>query len=195
MGEESCPELCLCLEVNCCFASSVMSTRFMLQHEMQIGNSQCDENLICLVAACEWTACIVSCVDESLGHAVQQLADGVYVSVCSCMQTQHALQLDARDSGTVPTFQTNVVMMAPPAQQMVAMPAHPGVPGQPHGAVMYAPQPGSYGQQQHPVYGYAAPQQPGGQMYYAPQPGGAGPAYANPNPMYAPPPPQYGPKY
>ncbi len=54
--EQSCPECCLCLETTLCFASSVMSTRFMLQQEMQIGNSACDDRLICLVVGCEWTA-------------------------------------------------------------------------------------------------------------------------------------------
>lgn len=31
MGESSSPECCLCLEVWCCFAQSVASTRFMIQ--------------------------------------------------------------------------------------------------------------------------------------------------------------------
>ena len=57
LNEQSCPEVCLAAEVMCCFPSSVMSTRLMLQHEMQIGNSECDNNLLCCISACEW------CVD------------------------------------------------------------------------------------------------------------------------------------
>ena len=210
--EESCPEVCLCLEVCCCFASSVMSTRLMLQSEMQLGNSACDDRLICLVGIFETAACIVSCVDEDLGHLLHMMADGVYVSVCGCMQSQHKAQLDARDAGTIPTFATNVVMVAPPGmQQMVQMqpgvqmnPMHGGGGGYPPAQPMgYGqPQPMGYGQPQPMGYGQPAPMgygQPQQQvvyaqpapMYYAPQPvGGPGaPQYGNP--MYAPPGAQY----
>lgn len=46
MNEESCPELCLCLETVCCFAQSVASTRFMIQDEMHLENTQCDNCLV-----------------------------------------------------------------------------------------------------------------------------------------------------
>ena len=182
-GEDSCPQLCLCLEVSLCFSSSVLSTRFMIQHEHQIGNSECDDRLICLVAGCEFAACILSCIDEQLGDLVHTLSDGVYISVCACMQTQHKLQLDARDAGTAPTFQTTV-MVAPVAQQMQVM--QPGM--QPYGYGQ--PQPGYGLPQQQPGY---APQPQYGQpapVYYAPQQAGYPPQqgqYANP--MYVAPQP------
>ena len=185
--EESCPQFCLCLEVSLCFSSSVLSTRYMIQHEHQIGNSECDDRLICLIAGCEIAACIVSCIDDQLGDLVHTMSDGVYISVCACMQTQHKLQLDARDAGTSPTFATTM-MVAPVAQQM---------------QVMQPPmqQPYGYGQPQQPAYGYpqqqqgyAQPQQPA-PMYYAPQQAGypvqQQGQYANP--MYVPPQqPQHG---
>ena len=160
-----------------CFSSSVLSTRYMLQHEHQIGNSECDDRLICLIIGCETAACIVSCIDEQLGDLVHTMSDGVYISVCACMQTQHKLQLDARDAGTAPTFQTTV-MVAPVAQQMQVMqPAM--MPPQPYG--MPPPQPGYGYAQPQPQYGYA--QQQPAPMYYAPQQAGYPPqqgAYANP---------------
>ena len=46
MNEEQCPELCLALETVCCFAQSVASTRFMIQDEMHLENTQCDNCLV-----------------------------------------------------------------------------------------------------------------------------------------------------
>lgn len=49
MGEQSCPEFCLVMEVCCCFAQSVASTRWLLQDEMRIANTKCDN---CIIGAC-----------------------------------------------------------------------------------------------------------------------------------------------
>jgi hypothetical protein len=45
-GEAKCPEVCLCLETVFCFPQSVASTRWMIQDEMQLQNTKCDN--------CEW---------------------------------------------------------------------------------------------------------------------------------------------
>ncbi len=179
-GEESCPECCLATEVCLCFASSVLSTRFMLQDEMQVGNSRCDDALICFVIACEWAACILSLIDDEAAAIAHNASDAVYISVCACMQTQHKLQLDARDEGRVPTFTTTtaITMNPPPAQQMVMMPSQGYAPQQPPMAYGgYAQQPG-YAPQQQAVY-YAPPggfqPQAGPPGYYAQQPMAMGP--------------------
>lgn len=39
MGEQKCPEVCLCLEVVICFTQSVASTRWMLQDEMHVSGT------------------------------------------------------------------------------------------------------------------------------------------------------------
>ena len=46
MNEDQCPEFCLCLETVCCFAQSVASTRFMIQDEMHLENTPCDNCLV-----------------------------------------------------------------------------------------------------------------------------------------------------
>lgn len=46
MGEQSCPEFCLVMEVCFCFAQSVASTRWLLQDEMRIANTKCDNCII-----------------------------------------------------------------------------------------------------------------------------------------------------
>lgn len=146
----------------------------MLQDEMQVGNLPCDNALITFVVACEWTACILGIVDPQLGDLAHNVADAVYTSTCACMQTQHKVQLDARDEGRVPTFTTTVlVSMNPPQQQqMVMMAPQPMVPQQ-----QYYAQPGQ------PMMMAPVPQQgyyvqPGQPMAMAP---GAQPVvYTNP---------------
>ena len=69
------------------------------------------------LVAMEQLACIFRCAGEITGNPVLEEAGAVltlgadvtYCSVCSCMQTQHKLQLDARDEGryTPPVFQTS----------------------------------------------------------------------------------------
>jgi hypothetical protein len=44
--ESECPELCLGLEVTCCFANSVVSTRYLIQDTMIVQNTECDNCLI-----------------------------------------------------------------------------------------------------------------------------------------------------
>ncbi len=46
MGEQNCPEFCLVMEVCFCFAQSVASTRWLLQDEMRIANTKCDNCII-----------------------------------------------------------------------------------------------------------------------------------------------------
>ncbi|GFH18589.1 uncharacterized protein HaLaN_15419, partial [Haematococcus lacustris] len=46
MGESSNPECCLCMEVMCCFAQSVASTRFMIMDELRLETTACDNCLI-----------------------------------------------------------------------------------------------------------------------------------------------------
>ena len=155
-----------------------MSTRLMLQHEMQIGNSSCDENMLCCIGACECFACVVSMADPQYGDLAHTLADGLYYGSCACMQTQHKIQLDARDMGKVVTFAVSTVTTVAPIvpQGMYASPM-------PQQQVMYGqPQP-QMGYAQQPQMGYAQPQQMGyaQQQQYAPPPQQFG------QPQYAPP--------
>lgn len=105
MGESSCPWLCLAMEVTLCYPQSVFVTRFMIQDEMRIGNTQCDNCIIGTVIALQYLACIfqiIACIIQSdevhlAANILSWSADLVYCSVCACMQTQHFVQLDERD--------------------------------------------------------------------------------------------------
>merc|ERR1711920_132394 len=136
-GEKSCPQLCLCLETVFCFAQSVMSTRFMIQDEMQLENTSCDNCLMGTVVVLQQIACILQIVACFVGsgelqdaaNIVSCIADLVYCSVCACMQAQHEHQLDQRD--LTPTIALGVPappMIVPPGQAP-PMKGHPGKTG------------------------------------------------------------------
>jgi len=59
-GESKCPSCCLCAETFFCFAQSVMGTRWMLQDQMQIQNTKCDNCLIGTMVALQYVSCIFS---------------------------------------------------------------------------------------------------------------------------------------
>ena len=141
-GESNCPEVCLATETTCCFANSVVSTRYMLQDSMIIQNTQCDDVLVGILIALEQLACIFRCAGDITGNRALEEAGGIltvaadltYCSVCGCMQcaslratagtcgaawtdsrlqrVQHKLQLDALEEGRY-----SAPAFMPPAQQ------------------------------------------------------------------------------
>ncbi|KVH95370.1 Uncharacterized protein family Cys-rich [Cynara cardunculus var. scolymus] len=149
-----------CNLVFCCFGNSVASTRFMLQDEFHIQTTKCDNCIIGCMVCLQQLACIFSIIaclvgSDELSDASQLLnclADLVFCTVCTCMQTQHKVEMDKRDGkfGMRP-------MDVPPVQEMsrIDQPYHPNVQyGQPH----YG-----YPLPQHQAQGYPPP------MYYPPQ--------------------------
>lgn len=111
------------LQVTCCFGSSVAVTRWMLQDELRIQNTACDNCLLGtmlflqqLACLCQVAACITG--DETLGQLadfISFLAEVVWWSVCACLQTQHKVQLDERDK----TGGAGVVIQQSPMQAPV----------------------------------------------------------------------------
>lgn len=140
-GESKCPELCLATEAFLCFGSSVASTRFLLQDEFNIQTTQCDNCIISFMFCLQQLACICSLVACIVGNqgiseasqAISCVSDAVYWTVCSCMQTQHKVEMDKRDGKL-----GGAAMTVPPMQQMSRI--DQPVPPQ----VGYAPQPASY---------------------------------------------------
>lgn len=57
-GEQNCPDVCLAVETLLCFPNSVLATRFYLQDQMVLQNTQCDNNLM----ACEMALLQLSCI-------------------------------------------------------------------------------------------------------------------------------------
>ena len=129
LGEKSCPEFCLCVEVCCCFPSAVATSRFMIQDEQRVENTQCDNFIIGFMLCLNQLACIfriaalISQQDEieQIADILDCMADLTYCTVCACMQTQHQQQLKQRDPNARPPPPNNP-MMPPPQMQMQQMP-------------------------------------------------------------------------
>ncbi|XP_008233014.2 PREDICTED: uncharacterized protein LOC103332095 isoform X2 [Prunus mume] len=93
-GESHCPELCLGTEVCFCFATSVSSTRFLIQDELNIKTTPCDNCMIGFMVILNQIACIfslIACItgNEELGeisNVLSCIADTVFCSVCACIQ-------------------------------------------------------------------------------------------------------------
>ena len=103
-GEQRCPSFCLGVEVCLCFSNSVASTRWMLQDQMTLSNTKCDNCIIATTVFLQYVACIFSllaiCIDglQEAACILDWTADLLWCSMCACMQTQHKVQLDARDA-------------------------------------------------------------------------------------------------
>ncbi|TYI91102.1 hypothetical protein E1A91_D03G168000v1 [Gossypium mustelinum] len=129
--ENKCPEFCLCTEVFCCFGNSVASTRFLLQDELNIQTTECDNCIIAFMLCLQQVACIFSFVAMIIGndeireaaHILNCLADIAYCSVCPCMQTQHKIEMDKRDRMFSPR-----PMTIPPIQFMLRTDYHQNPP-------------------------------------------------------------------
>nr|XP_004229914.1 basic salivary proline-rich protein 2-like isoform X1 [Solanum lycopersicum] len=174
-GESRCPEFCLGTEVFLCFGNSVASTRFMLQDEFNLQTTKCDNCIIGFMFCLQQLACICSIIaclagSEELQDASQLLnclSDFVYFTVCSCMQTQHKVEMDKRDGKFGPR-----PMSVPPVQQMSRLdqPVPPvvgyppiqqpqGYPPQPHGNPPPPQHPQGYPPSQQNPQEYQPPQQ------------------------------------
>ncbi|XP_047320816.1 pollen-specific leucine-rich repeat extensin-like protein 3 [Impatiens glandulifera] len=176
-GERKCPEFCLCTEVFLCFPNSVATTRFMMQDEFNIQTTQCDNCIIGFMFCLQQLACIFSlaaCLTgidelEEASQLLSCLSDLVYCSVCSCMQTQHKVELDKRDGKFGPR-----PIMAPPSPQHMSridqQPYPPPPSGYPQPPSGY-PSPPSSGYPPPPSSAYPPPPPPHQQMYgYPSQP-------------------------
>lgn len=160
-GEQNAPEVCLALEVCCCFAQSVAATRWAIQDELRLQTTQCDNCIIGTMICASYFACLCSiaaCLTGSdeinqLAQVLDCVADILWCSVCACMQTQHKQELDSRDQrggaggGMAPHNAPAVQMIQTggyPPQQHAGYPPQQGYGQPPPG---YPPQQG-YGQQQ-----------------------------------------------
>lgn len=85
-NNQNCPEFCLGLEVFCCFAQSVASTRWLVQDELGIKNTSCDDCIIGTMIAAQYLACVCSIAACLTGsdeiNDAARLLGAFYVCVC-----------------------------------------------------------------------------------------------------------------
>ena len=109
-GERRCPRLCLATEACCCFANSVLVSRFLIQDELAVQNTKTDNCVIATMVFLQQLACVCSivaaCTDnpgiDAASDVINVLADLTYCAVCACLQTQHRVELDVRDGVRAP---------------------------------------------------------------------------------------------
>eukprot|EP00045_Choanoeca_perplexa_P022984 m.11542 g.11542 ORF g.11542 m.11542 type:complete len:205 (+) comp9840_c0_seq1:61-675(+) len=99
--QQSCPQLCLCLEAICCESCAISGTRMYVQAERQIQSDPCDNRIIRFTNCMQCLSCIcniLACFDDSfreLARIIDLIADVIYCMVQACMQAQthHELKL------------------------------------------------------------------------------------------------------
>ena len=182
-GEQSSPEVCLCIESCCCTHFAAQATRFYIMDTRQIMPDPVDNQIIrfhnclqCLACICELAAMFSQDGDLiDAAQTIRLIADLVYMILLSCFAAQVKAELKAEAAGKVPrpSAPGNQVMHRGPPPQPGYGGGQPGYGGQ--------VQPG-YGQQPMPMAqpNYAQPY-PGGQQMYG-QPIGQ-PTYGQAQPM------------
>lgn len=106
MGESKCPQFCLVLEVCCCFSVAVQTTRMLIQDELGLRNSPCDNFIIGSMVFLQYLSCfcdiaaMVADMEEISQASVvlDQISQMCYCFVCSCVQTQQHVELNTRDT-------------------------------------------------------------------------------------------------
>lgn len=94
MGEDSCPEMCLCLEAWLCEPCSISASRMAIMDTRNIMPDPCDSRLIRLNNCLLLLSCIchiLAIFDDSfsaLADLVELISDIVYAIVSACMITQ-----------------------------------------------------------------------------------------------------------
>lgn len=93
-GEESMPDLCLCIEVLCFEACSISATRMFIMDTRNIRPDPCDSRLIRFNNCLFLLSCIcniLAIIDDSfdaIADIVELASDIVYLLTASCMLTQ-----------------------------------------------------------------------------------------------------------
>eukprot|EP00301_Raphidiophrys_heterophryoidea_P015195 c23735_g1_i1.p1 GENE.c23735_g1_i1~~c23735_g1_i1.p1 ORF type:complete len:225 (+),score=25.52 c23735_g1_i1:40-714(+) len=117
MGERSCPEFCLCLEVCCCLGLSMSATRSLVMDERQIHPDPCDYRLMCFSNCLQLVSCICMILAifndgfRGLADLTRKLADLVFHIILACMVAQ--VDLELRDDPQYNQAGTVVVQTMP----------------------------------------------------------------------------------
>ncbi|EGD75470.1 hypothetical protein PTSG_06544 [Salpingoeca rosetta] len=170
--QESCPWLCLCLEVSICEACAISATRIYVQVERQIITDPCDNRIIRFNNCMQILSCICNILAifidglDALANLIDLIADIVYCLTQACMQAQtyHELKLHPTSVDYEGAGQGGKYIN----QQPQGQPQQP-YPGQqaaypPQGQQGYPPQQQGYPPQQqqgYPPQGYPPQQQQG----------------------------------
>ncbi|GBG29468.1 Hypothetical Protein FCC1311_056892 [Hondaea fermentalgiana] len=108
MGEENCPEFCLCMEVCCCLSCSISATRFMIMDQYSIVSDPCDNRIIRFNNFMQILSCVLNllsiCIEElyvrifrEAAQIVDLIAKIVYMVTFGCMAAQMKSEMEFRE--------------------------------------------------------------------------------------------------
>lgn len=94
MGEQSCPDLCLCIEAHCCNCLAVSASRIYVMDKYSLSSDPCDYRMIRINNCIQFVAIICDIVGiffapiRHAAHLVHHLADLIYHLTSGCMSAQ-----------------------------------------------------------------------------------------------------------
>eukprot|EP00123_Amoebidium_parasiticum_P022729 comp9360_c0_seq1/m.4427 comp9360_c0_seq1/g.4427 ORF comp9360_c0_seq1/g.4427 comp9360_c0_seq1/m.4427 type:complete len:172 (-) comp9360_c0_seq1:502-1017(-) len=89
------PELCLCLEVFCCFWCAIGASRSLIQQAYRIQNTWLENCMIWCACIVGWVRCILSFFIDIPGD-LDWILDLIYCMFQACLQSQQERELDVR---------------------------------------------------------------------------------------------------
>lgn len=112
-GEQSAPNLCLCLEVTCCHSCAVYSTRSLVMDQKNLQSDPMDRRIVRFNNFCQGLAClcwIAALISGSrdvrdCARCASLAADLTYCTVQACMSTQVYYELQPHTKADGPAYQ------------------------------------------------------------------------------------------
>lgn len=105
MGEESCPQCCMCLEGTCCTGMAISATQGMVMQQHGLGLDQDDVRLIRCNNCLQFLACMASCLnicidfdgDDAIVGLINLIADITFCCVSGCMTARTYHEITERE--------------------------------------------------------------------------------------------------
>jgi hypothetical protein len=113
--EDTCPDLCLCIEGCCCNSCAISASRAYTMEKYDLQSDACDYRLIRINNCLQILSCIcqiAALIDESfreLAQIINCIADIFYHTMTGCMTVQVAKEIDYQRSIPEPVTQITVV--------------------------------------------------------------------------------------
>lgn len=105
MGEENCPQCCMCLEGTCCTGMAISATQGMVMQQHGLGLDQDDVRLIRCNNCLQFLACMASCLnicidfdgDDAIVGLINLVADITFCCVSGCMTARTYHEITERE--------------------------------------------------------------------------------------------------
>ncbi|EJK75337.1 hypothetical protein THAOC_02935 [Thalassiosira oceanica] len=108
LGEESCPQLCMCLEGCCCAGMAVSASQGVIMNQYNLGLDSDDVRLIrcnnCLQFLAIFASCLNICIDfdgdDAIVSLLNLIADVTFCCVSGCMtaRTYHEVKIREKEA-------------------------------------------------------------------------------------------------